>query len=340
MCRATLANQRSGSVNLKISLKQSRELPNGTIMKKGYVLAFLLLSASIIPSRTYSAEASTPGNRPTKTAESRSTAKIVAQGTIEPINVANVCAQVPERIVSLGSVPRSNGKTINYGSAVDVGTVLAQLDDAPYLMLVEQEQAKCRVAETELAHAKIKLEFAETSWKSVENRYKSGTIKESEYLASKYERQLAKASVAVAEAALVKARTDCKAAQLKLSYTTLKSPIKGIVIARRANVGQVANVGPNAPSLFLIADTTRLEIWASVNEADISRIHQQQPVRFTVDAFPGKVFEGKVKQIRQNAAMIENIVVFTVVIAISDSPDAGKLLPYLTARVEFAEQGT
>ena len=77
----------------------------------------------------------------------------------------------------------------------------------------------------------------------------------------------------------------------------------------------------------------KLKIWASVNETDLSRVRQQQPVRFTVDAYPGKVYEGKVEQIRRNATMTQNVVTYTVVVAISGTPK--ELLPYLTASLTF-----
>jgi HlyD family secretion protein len=140
--------------------------------------------------------------------------------------------------------------------------------------------------------------------------------------------------VAAAEAALAQKKAVLKEAQLKLSYTTIKSPIAGVVIDRRVNVGQMTSVGPNAPSLFLIAkDLRRIQVWASVDEADIGRIHVGTPVRFTVDACPGKTFRGKVDQIRLNATMTQNVVTYTVVIA-TDNPD-GRVLPYLTAKVQF-----
>src|SRR5262249_7515003 len=90
----------------------------------------------------------------------------------------------------------------------------------------------------------------------------------------------------------------------------------------------------NAPSLFLIArDLRRMEIWASVNETDIGSIHPGQAVRFTVGAFPGESFRGKVAQIRLNASMVQSVVTDTVVVEV-DNP-SGKLLPYLTARLQF-----
>jgi HlyD family secretion protein len=85
--------------------------------------------------------------------------------------------------------------------------------------------------------------------------------------------------------------------------------------------------------LFLVGKLDKLKVWAMVNEADISRVRPQQSVRFTVDAFPDKTFEGKVEQVRLNAQMAQNTVTYTVVIAITGATEG--LLPYLTAHVEF-----
>src|SRR5262249_49090764 len=89
-----------------------------------------------------------------------------------------------------------------------------------------------------------------------------------------------------------------------------------------------------APSLFLIAkDLRRLQIWASVNEADIGQIRPGQPVRFTVDAYPNESFKGDVGQVRLNATMTQNVVTYTV--GVNTDHGSGKLLPYLTANVQF-----
>ncbi len=99
-------------------------------------------------------------------------------------------------------------------------------------------------------------------------------------------------------------------------------------------MGQTVISSLNAPSLFLIAkDLKRLQVWASVNEADVGRIQKGQAVRFSVDAFPGEEFKGEVEQVRLNATMTQNVVTYTVVVT-TDNP-GGKLLPYLTATLKF-----
>ncbi len=90
----------------------------------------------------------------------------------------------------------------------------------------------------------------------------------------------------------------------------------------------------NAPSLFLIAkDLSRLEIWSSVNETDIGSIHEGQKVRLHGRYPAAREFEGKVSKIRLNASMTQNVVTYTVVISVDNS--SGRLLPYLTARLQF-----
>jgi HlyD family secretion protein len=142
--------------------------------------------------------------------------------------------------------------------------------------------------------------------------------------------EAAKKSVEVSRAAL-------ETAQINLNYCTIVSPVRGVILARRVNIGQTVVSSLSAPSLFLLAqDLTRLQIWASVNEADIGQIRPGLPVSFRVAAYPSERFKGKVIQIRLNATMTQNVVTYTVVIG-TDNPD-GRLLPYMTATLDFEIQ--
>jgi HlyD family secretion protein len=255
---------------------------------------------------------------------------VVAPGTIEPEETTEVCAPVPGTIVSFGADPHAADKTISWGSKVEPGTVLAQIDRGPYITRVDAAKAACDGAEAGLAKAKVELKIAETRKKAVRQ---SQPKADAEIELAELNCQAAKAAVMMATAALAQARAALKQSEINLEGTTIKSPVKGVVIDRRVNVGQMVSQGPTA-SLFIINSVDRLYIWTSVKEADIARIHEKQPARFTVDAFPGKVFKGSVSQIRLNATMTQNVVTYTVVVAIS-AEDSKKLLPYLTANVKF-----
>ena len=233
---------------------------------------------------------------------------VSATGTLEPEEVVDVGAKVTGQIISLGIDPSdpAHQKKIDYGAVVHKGTVLASIDDALYKARVAHSEAGLRRAEAELTVARAKQQPPD----------------------------LAKATVIAAESVVQQSKADLEQAKTDLDHTVITSPVEGVIIDRRVNVGQTVVAGQNAPSLFLIAkDLRRVQIWASVNEADIARIHVGLPVHFTVDAYPGETFHGKVTQVRLNATMTQRVVTYTVVVA-TDNHD-GRLLPYLTALVQF-----
>ena len=271
---------------------------------------------------------------------------ISATGTIEPEEVVDVGAQVAGLINAFGT--DGNGKTIDYGSEVEAGTVLAKIDDSMYAADASQaaaqlQQAKAGVvsAEAGLQQLKAKLDQAQRDWTRAQAIGPSDALAQSSYDAYRSTYDSAKANVAVGEAAIVQARAAAaqadaavSRAQLNLGYCVIKSPVKGVIIDRRVNIGQTVVASLNAPSLFLMAkDLRRMQVWVAVNEADIGAIKLGQPVTFTVDAHPGETFQGDVGQVRLNATMSQNVVTYTVEVNTDNS--SGRLLPYLTANAQF-----
>ncbi len=271
---------------------------------------------------------------------------ISATGTLEPEEVIDVGAQVAGQILSFGK--DADGKTVDYGSHVEAGTVLAQIDDSLYraqaaqaTAQVQQAKAALQVAQANLEQTKAKLDQAQRDWDRAQKLGPSEALAQAQYDSYKSAYEVARANVAVSNASIVQgqatvAQTEAAYQQAKrnLDYTTIRSPVKGVIIDRRVNTGQTVVASLNAPSLFLLAnDLTRMEVWVAVNEADIGKIHPDQPVTFTVDAFPGETFQGKVGKVRLNASMTQNVVTYTVEITTSNS--SGRLLPYLTANVQF-----
>ena len=147
-------------------------------------------------------------------------------------------------------------------------------------------------------------------------------------------REQALAAIEQAKAAIQQTQATVDRAQRNLDYCTITSPVDGVVIDRRVNIGQTVVSSLNAPSLFLIAkDLSRMQIWVSVNEADIGNIHNDQPVTFTVDARPGVTFAGKVTKVRFDATMTQNVVTYPVEV-LALNPE-GLLYPYMTTNVQF-----
>ena len=147
-------------------------------------------------------------------------------------------------------------------------------------------------------------------------------------------REQALAAIEQAKAGIKQTQASVDRAQRNLDYCTITSPVDGVVIDRRVNIGQTVVSSLNAPSLFLIAkDLSRMQIWVSVNEADIGHIYNDQPVTFTVDARPGVTFVGSVTKVRFDATMTQNVVTYPVEV-LALNPD-GLLYPYMTANVQF-----
>jgi HlyD family secretion protein len=276
-------------------------------------------------------------------------ATISATGTLEPEEVVDVGAQVQGQILEFGKDPKNPKKTVDYGTQVELGTVLAKIDDSLYSSDVQnaratlgQAEATLQRAQADLIQMKAKVVQTQNDWKRAERLGShSNVISALDYDTTKasYESAVSalgvgEATVAQGRAGVEQARAALRRAEVNLGYCTIKSPVKGVIVDRRVNIGQTVVASLNAPSLFLIAkDLTKMQVWASVNEADVGQIHPGQVVRFTVDAFPGQTFKGTVGQIRLNATMTQNVVTYTVEVNTDNSQ--GKLLPYMTANLQF-----
>ena len=274
---------------------------------------------------------------------------ISANGTLEPEEVVDVGAQVEGQISLFGK--DKSGKTIDYGSVVEEGSVLAQIDSSVYAADValakaqlDQDKAGEARAEADLVQMKAKAVQAEADWNRAQKLGPSEALAPTAYDSYKANNEIAQANVALDEAALVQAKaTTVQAqaaldkAQRSLDFCTIRAPVTGVIIDRRVNIGQTVVASFNTPSLFLIAkDLTKMQIWASVNEADIGFIVPGMPITFTCEAFPGKEFEGTVNKVRLNATMSQDVVTYTVEIH-AENPQ-GILLPYLTTDVHFVVQ--
>jgi len=154
------------------------------------------------------------------------------------------------------------------------------------------------------------------------------------------QRRVAEAQLASARAQVAQKQAALQQARVDLEHTTIRAPVDGVVVSRQVDVGQTVAASLQAPVLFTIAqDLTKMQVETSVDEADIGRVRLDGPVTFTVDAFAGETFRGRVTQIRKAAQVVQNVVTYTVVVAV-DNPDL-RLLPGMTANVKLivAEKG-
>ncbi len=265
-------------------------------------------------------------------------ATINATGTIEPEEVVDVGAQIAGEIREFGKDPRDPAKSISYGTPVEQGTVLARIADSLFKARVDQNKASLLRAQAEVQQAEAKIRQTDRELDRVKKLQNRNFAAAAEYDTALANHETAVATLDLSKSAVELAKANLEEAEVNLAYATIKSPVKGVILDRRVNIGQTVVASLNAPSLFLIAkDLSRLEIWASVNETDIGAIHTGQAVTFTVASFPRETFRGTVSQVRLNASMTQSVVTYTVVVGVDNA--SGKLLPYLTARLLFEVEG-
>ncbi len=318
-------------------------------MKKILTIALVLLVATGVAGLGwywYAGSGPTVGFKTATAARGDLSATISATGTLEPEEVVDVGAQVAGMILKFGddlhidSIAKvdpnnSKPKFVDYNTPVTKDMVLAVIDPKVYQAQFDQADANVKRAEADIEQMDAKLVQSERDWKRAQQLQASrGAISDADYDLALATYQSAKSALGVGKATLDQAKATRQLAEINVGYTTIKSPVNGVIIDRRVNVGQTVVASLNAPSLFLIAkDLTRMQIWASVNEADIGQIKDGQPVSFTVDAYPNKKFHGTVLQVRLNATMTQQVVTYTVVVEFDNSREL--LKPYLTANVQF-----
>jgi HlyD family secretion protein len=278
-------------------------------------------------------------------------ATVGSTGTLQPRELVDVGAQVVGRIIFIGKDSNTKSGIVDWGSEVDgpvvdtdgkmvkLGTVLAQIDPSLYEAQRNAARASVSAAEADVLVKTATLYQASRDWGRAQSLFPTGGVAQAEYDQYKAVHAAAQANLELSKANIGLAKANLKTAETNLDYTTISAPVGGVVIDRRVNVGQTVVASLSAPSLFLIAkDLTKMEVWATVNEVDVGKIHAGQDVRFTVDAFPNRVYHGQVVPqgrlpFRLNATMNQNVVTYTVVVSV-DNKDM-MLRPYLTANLTF-----
>ncbi len=249
--------------------------------------------------------------------------RIAATGTINPVITVTVGSQVSGRIEKIFA---------DYNSLVAKGQLIAQLETDIYRSKVEQADANYKLAQAQTQEARVALADAKNNLKRIKNLSKGLVASERELEIAETTFNAASATLDASRAREAQAQALLNAAQVDLDHTSIYSPVEGIVISRNCDVGQTVIAAFQTPDLFLIAqDLTKMQVEASVDEADIGKVQLGQKVLFTVDAFPDRVFQGTVAQIRFAPKEEQNVVTYATVVAVSN-PDLG-LRPGMTATV-------
>ncbi|MFO0723344.1 MAG: efflux RND transporter periplasmic adaptor subunit [Myxococcota bacterium] len=252
-------------------------------------------------------------------------ARISASGTLTALVTVQVGSQVSGRIDSL---------KVDFNSPVKKGQVIATLDASFFVAALEQARASLALAKANRDQAVVQSEDAARQLARTEKLAADRFVAAADRDTAEANARAAKAKVAASEASIQAAEAALHQAEINLKYTTIISPIDGVVISRNVDVGQTVAASLAAPTLFTIAqDLTKMQVDTSVAEGDVGKVRSGMPVTFTVDAYPGKRFLGTVRQVRDAATTVQNVVTYDAVIDVDNS---GRLLkPGMTASVQF-----
>jgi HlyD family secretion protein len=253
------------------------------------------------------------------------TQAVTATGTINPVITVQVGSQVSGIIKALSA---------DFNSVVKAGQVVAQIDPAPFQAAVTQMEANLQNALGNLARARADLALQKLNFDRAKVLFQQQLNAQQDVDNARTAYETSRANLLVAEAQVKQARAMLETARLNLEYTTIHSPVNGIVISRNVDVGQTVAASFQTPVLFTVAkDLTKMQVDTNVSESDIGGITEGKSATFVVDAYPNQVFKGTVVQVRNAPITVQNVVTYNVVIGV-DNSDL-RLRPGMTANVSI-----
>jgi HlyD family secretion protein len=255
----------------------------------------------------------------------RIVAQVTATGTLSALVTVQVGSQVSGRIAQLFA---------DYNSPVKKGQLIAKIDPELFRAALDQAKANHAAASGDLAQSRAQAANAVRILERTRNLAERKLVADQDLDTAQANADAAKAAVTSAEGRVAQAAASLRQAEVNLAYTNIVSPIDGTVISRSVDVGQTVAASLQAPTVFVIAeDLKKMQVDTSVAEADIGKLRDGMDATFTVDAFPGRKFKGVVRQIRNAAQTVQNVVTYDAVVDVQN-PDLA-LRPGMTANVTF-----
>ncbi len=255
----------------------------------------------------------------------RIVSKVTATGSLSAIVTVQVGSQVSGTLKQI---------YVDYNSPVKKGQLVAKIDPALFQAAYEQARANDVAAKGNLVKAEAQAADADRQYRRNQELAAQQLVDQADLDTSMANADAARAQVEASKGALAQAEAALNQAKINLAYTDIFSPTDGTVISRNVDVGQTVAASLQAPTLFVIAqDLRKMQVDTSVAEADIGQLHDGMPASFTVDAYTGETFTGKVRQIRNAPQTVQNVVTYDAVVDI-DNPEL-KLKPGMTANVTF-----
>jgi HlyD family secretion protein len=269
---------------------------------------------------------------------------VKATGTVNPVVMVDVGSQLSGQVSEV---------LVNFNDPVKAGQLIARINRETYIAVVTGAKADLKIARANEQLQKAALQRAKVTESENERNFqrnvvlaKTNAIADQVLTASRALRDTGEADVAMAEATLASAeavveqkQASVQQAEVDLQRTEIRAPIDGVVIKRAINPGQTVAVSLESKTLFKIADDlSEMQVEGKIDEADVGQVQVGQRVTFTVDAYPNKIFSGRVLQVRKSPEVSQNVVTYTAVVS---APNPGHLLfPGMTARLRIVVEET
>jgi len=288
-------------------------------------LALIVLLAAFLLYRCTAGGSDAPEYQTTVAERGNVVSRVSTSGSLQAVVTVDVGSQVSGRIQELFA---------DFNSPVKKGQKIAKIDPSLFAAAAVQAEANVMAARANVTRLTITAEDSERQAKRASEVYAQRLISETERDNAVATARSARAAVDQAQAQLAQSRAQLEQARTNLRYTDILSPTDGVVISRAVNVGQTVAASLSAPVIFTIAqDLRKMEVHTNVAESDIGRLKPGMRVTFTVDAYPGEPFRGSIRDIRNAAQVVQNVVTYDAVIDVAN--DDLKLKPGMTATVSI-----
>lgn len=256
--------------------------------------------------------------------------EVCSSGKVQPVSSVQVGAFVSGPITEIKA---------DFNDRVKKQQIIALVDKLIPTAQRDQARASLECAKANLLQANAKLKQAKRDWERAKKLLTKKAIADTDYDLAEANYGSAEANVAVCKATIKQNEGALSLAEVNLGYTVIRSPVDGIITDRKVDPGQTVAAQFQTPVLFVIAPDLdkKVNVQAAVDEADIGMIRDAQsrnePVSFTVDAYPKDTFHGKIAQVRLTPTEVQNVVTYTVIV---EAPNLElKLLPGMTANLTF-----
>ena len=248
---------------------------------------------------------------------------VTATGAVNPVSTVQVWTYVSGPIQAID---------VDFNSPVRKGQRVAKIDPAAFIVKVQRSEANLANARAGVEKAQADLALKRLAAERYRELRGRDLVAQNDLDTARSNFEQAQAQLGVALATVKQAEADVAEARINLAYTDITSPVDGVVVSRNVDVGQTVAASFQTPTLFLIAqDLTKMQVNASVSESDIGAVQNGQAATFSVDAYPGRSFNGTVVQVRNAPITVQNVVTYDVIIAVDNT--SLELKPGMTATI-------